>query len=92
MDNHEQANGENHCEVISGNPEDFANIIDHSDNDVENKKENYHEFSVDEDESLVDGEHQEDDTYPQRDNQGRKNISTLTSRHYASHVRVFKGM
>lgn len=47
---------------------------------VDNEKAS--EFAVDEEE----GESVEDG-----DNQGRKHISSLTSRHYAGHVRVFKG-
>ena len=55
------------------------------DTSVITKKEKSTGFKIDEEE----GELQEDDS--SRDNQGRKNISTLTSRHYAGHVRVFKG-
>ena len=47
------------------------------------KKEKDDGFAGDEEE----GEFQED-----RENQVRRNISTLTSRHYAGHVRVFKGI
>ena len=47
------------------------------------KKEKDNGFAADEEE----GDFQED-----RENQSRRNISTLTSRHYAGHVRVFKGI
>ena len=93
----EKTNGENNEVVKSGSP---ANV-EHSNNviverinydtNVEIKKENCHEFPADEDEALGDGEPHEDETN-HREYQGRKNISSLTSKHYAGHVRVFKGM
>lgn len=98
-ENRAETNGENDKVVKSGNPANF--VIDHSNNvtverinydtNVEIKKENCHEFPMDEDESLGEGEPQEDET-DHREYQGRKNISTLTSKHYAGHVRVFKGI
>ena len=94
-----KTHGENNEVVQSGTPASF--VIDHGNNviverinydtNMEIKKENCHEFPVDEDESLAEGEHQEDETN-HRESQGRKNISTLTSKHYAGHVRVFKGI
>ena len=98
VEHREKTNGENIEVVNSGN---HANVIDHSNNviverinygtDIDIKKENCHELPVDEDESLGEGEPQEDETN-HREYQGRKNISTLTSKHYAGHVRVFKGI
>lgn len=38
------------------------------------------------------GDEEEGDLQEDRENQVRRNISTLTSRHYAGHVRVFKGI
>lgn len=98
VENHEKTNGEKD-ELLSGKP---ANLVsNHSNNvtverlnygtNVEIKIEKSHEFPVDEDESFEEGEPQEDDSN-HREHQGRKNISTLTSRHYAGHVRVFKGI
>ena len=94
-----KTNGENNEVVKSGNSANL--VIDYSNNviverlnydtNIEIKKENCHEFPADEDESLGDGEPQEDETN-HREYQGRKNISTLTSKHYAGHVRVFKGI
>ncbi|PFX28508.1 uncharacterized protein LOC111326145 [Stylophora pistillata] len=101
MDNHGEADNECHREndeVISRTPANISNIIDQSvsvtverlnyETNIEIKKERNNEFQLDENESFGDGEAQEDDS--QRENHGRKHISTLTSRHYASHVRVFK--
>ena len=90
VEHRERTNGENNEVVNSASP---ANVIDHinHDTDIEIKKENCHEFPADEDESLGEGEPQEEETY-HRECQGRKNISTLTSKHYAGHVRVFKGI
>lgn len=103
MDNHGEADNECHREndeVISRTPANISNIIDQSvsvtverlnyETNIEIKKERNNEFQLDENESFGDGEAQEDDS--QRENHGRKHISTLTSRHYASHVRVFKGI
>lgn len=103
MDNHREANDEYHREndeVISRNPANISNIIDQSVNvtverlnyntNIEIKKEKNDEFHLDENASFGDVEAQEDSN--QRENHGRKHISTLTSRHYASHVRVFKGI
>ena len=94
----EKTNGENNEMMKSGS---LAINVDHSNNviverinygtNMEIKRENCHEFPVDEDESLGDGEPQEDETN-HREYQGRKNISSLTSKHYAGHVRVFKGI
>lgn len=102
MDNHREANDEYHREndeVISRNPANISNIIDQSVNvtverlnyntNIEIKKEKNDEFHLDENASFGDVEAQEEDSN-QRENHGRKHISTLTSRHYASHVRVFK--
>lgn len=98
VEHRERTNGENNEVVNSESP---VNVIDHRNNviverinydtDIEIKKENCHEFPADEDESLGEGEPQEDETN-HREYQGRKNISTLTSKHYAGHVRVFKGI
>lgn len=100
-ENHAKTNGEKDEIVQSGNPANL--VIDHSNNvtveridydtDAEIKKEDRHEFPVDENESFGEGEPQEDDSMcSHKEYQGRKNISTLTSRHYAGHVRVFKGI
>lgn len=99
VEHRERTSGENNEVVKSGSPANV--VIDHSNNviverlncdtNIEIKKENCHEFPADEDESLGDGEPQGDETNP-REYQSRKNISTLTSKHYAGHVRVFKGI
>ena len=95
----EHRNRENNEVEKSGSPANC--VIDHSNNVIVErlnydtnmgiKKENCHDFPVNEDESLGEGETQDDETY-HREYQGRRNISTLTSKHYAGHVRVFKGI
>lgn len=105
VNNHAKMNGEKDDMVYvqSGNPANV--IVDHSSNvtvermdyntNVEIKKEDHHELAVDEDESFGEAEPHEEDSIcrTHRDIfQSRKNISTLTSRHYAGHVRVFKGI
>lgn len=101
VENHAKTNDEKDEIVQSEKPANF--VIDHINNvtveridydtNVEIKKEDRHELSLDEDESFGEGEPQEDDSMcSHREYQGRKNISTLTSRHYAGHVRVFKGI
>lgn len=95
VENHEETHCRTH-DVLSVDPVKSSvvriqrdNVIVQNinyDTGVAVKSERGDGFTVDEEE----GESQEDDNH--RDNQGRKNISTLTSRHYAGHVRVFKGI
>lgn len=80
----------NNADLLSANPAkcvlgQSGNVIVQSTRNNTNgvfKTEKGDGFTVDEEEG---------ESLEERDTQGRKNISTLTSRHYAGHVRVFKG-
>lgn len=76
--------------VIVKTPLNTVNVVVESENvEVDTneicQKENGKDFVIDSE----DREAQEDDS--NMENQGRRIISTLTSKHYAAHLRVFKG-
>ena len=76
--------------VIVKTPLNTVNVVVESENvEVDTnemyKRENGQDFVIDSEDREV----QEDDS--NMENQGRRIISTLTSKHYAAHVRLFKG-
>lgn len=71
--------------VIVKTPLNTVNVVVESENVEMYKIENGQDFVIDSEDREV----QEDDGI--MENQGRRIISTLTSKHYAAHVRLFKG-